>query len=200
MYYRIQKSLGRVSAIEVPSESVLKLCIGFTNYQAKGAASIIIYQYGNPRDWELNGWKFPCVYNNLIYRCSRDIYGGASNYTISFDVIDPNGSICHIKDKSIYGSTEILDVEYFYSLLYNMSCCKNIEQFKQLYKYIIDNNVLDSYQSDRKLAIDVLAFIENFLPQLKNVQQREYITELEQKIEAKFKRAQEIIASSDAPK
>lgn len=45
----------------------------------------------------------------------------------------------------------------------------------------------------------MLSFIENFVPQLANIKETDFLIGLRRKIDAKFKRAQEIIAASNSP-
>ena len=179
------------------------LCIEFKNYQLGTDAAIVIYQNGKPKDVTINGWTFPCVYNKIKKIVHSDIYGGKSIYTIDFECIDPNGNMQKIENKSIYGAKESLDVEYFYSLLYNVSCCENIEQANSLYKIIIDNDNIhfqNTIIDKRKDAIQVLNFIESFTPLLSKIENTEFVVGLERKIKDKFQVAQNIIASASAPK
>ena len=156
MIYKIQKSLGNVSALLV--ENVLQegICIEFKNF-AKSDASIIIYSNGKPEDVCINGYTFPCVYNNLECNKSDDIFGGKCFHSIEFEFLAPDGSLNKIYKDDLYGAKESLTVEYFYSLLYNISCCSNVEQYKQLYEYIIDNRLL-ACKSQSK-ALKILNFI-----------------------------------------
>jgi hypothetical protein len=202
MYYLIQKSLGAISAVVTETIPQIGLCVEFKNYQLGTDTAIIIYQNGKPSDVTINGWTFPCVYNKIKKIVQSDIYGGNSIYTIDFECLDPNGKIQKIENKSIYGAKGSLDVEYFYSLLYNVSCCENIEQANSLYKNIIDNdNIHFQYSSidKRKDAIQVLNFIESFTPQLSKIVDTEFIVGLERKIKEKFEVAQNIIASASTP-
>jgi hypothetical protein len=66
-----------------------------------------------------------------------------------------------------------------------------------LSKYIIDNNSLKS--ENRKKAIEVLDFIEEFTPQLSTLNDTSFVPGLKQKISIKFKEAQAIIATADCP-
>ena len=102
-----------------------------------------------------------------------------------------------IKD-NLYGAKESLAIEYFYSLLYNISCCANIAQYEQLYKYIIDNRLF-GLSKKRENALTILNFIEEFTPELRKVQQTAFLPGLKQKINAKFKEAQEVIQMSNCP-
>ncbi len=197
MYFSIQKSLGDISAIYTKDIPESGICVGIQNFKITDA-SIVIYQGGRPKDLCINGYTFPCVYNNIKHSgysyTSIEIY-----HSISFDYIDPSGSIKSIVSKDILGSNEAAAVEYFYSVLYNISCCESIEQFERLYKYIIDNKYLRDKNS-RSEAIEVLAFIESFTPQLAKVRDSDYLPGLNRKIQIKYKEAQEIIAASECPK
>lgn len=197
MFYKIQKSLGNVSAVSTENIPVLGICVEFKNY-GKRDASIVVYQDGKPQDISLNGWTFPCVFNHVEYTLHDDIYGGHATHSIDFEFLDPSGSVQNISKKSLYGSRESLTVEYFFTLLYNISCCSDIEQYKNLYKYIIDNECF-SRDRNRKDAINVLNFIESFSSQLEKVEDKEYLAGLKLKINVKFKIAQEIIASASCP-
>ena len=137
MYYKIQKSLGRVSAVLVDNIPQDGVCVEFKNF-SRSNASIVIYQHGKPNDLRINGYTFPCVYNYIKNIMGTDIYGGDYAHVIDFEFIDPSGALQHVTSKNLYGGKEALAVEYFYSLLYNISCCKNVEQYEQLYEYIID--------------------------------------------------------------
>ena len=202
MYYIIQKSLGAISAVITETIPQMGLCVEFKNYQLGTDTAIVIYQNGKPKDVRINGWTFPCVYNKIKKIVHSDVYGGSSIYTIDFECIDPNGNMQKIENKSIYGAKESLDVEYFYSLLYNVSCCENIEQAKLLYKNIIDNDDLhfrNTIINKRKDAIQVLNFIESFTPRLSKIEDTEFVIGIERKIKEKYNVAQEIITSAPAP-
>lgn len=197
MYYKIQKSLGRVSALltdVIPQDGV---CIEFKNF-SQYEASIVIYQYGKPNDLHINGYTFPCVYNHIKKSQGSDIYGGGHAHVIDFEFIDPNGVIQQITSKTIYGGKESLAVEYFYSLLYNISCCENIGQYELLYECIIDNKLF-SLNKTRNAAIKVLDFIESFALHLKDIKDKEFLEGLKQKMDIKFNEAKAIIADSDSP-
>lgn len=203
MYYKIQKSLGKISAIPTDSISPVGICIEFNNYEnnyGRSYASIIIYQNGSPDDVCINGCTFPSVYNDIEHHRlgSDDIYGGKCYYVVDFEFIDSNGKYQHVESKDLYGENEALAVEYFYSLLYNISCCKNMEQYEELYKFIIDN-IYFSKHKDLKEAVKILNFVENFSSQIAEVNDTEYLVGLKQKISAKFKEAQNIISISNCP-
>ena len=197
MYYKIQKSLGSVSAVSVATITPNGIYIEFKNF-SQDNASIIVFNHGINEDICINGWTFPCIYNNLKAQSGNDIYGGRYRHLITFDVLDPSGAVHTIEMKNIYGSNETLAVEYFYSLLYNISCCVDIEQSKQLYDLIIDNKYFKN-DKDRKKAISVLGFIESFSPHLNDIKDTTFVVGLKQKISVFFKDAQEIIASSSCP-
>lgn len=197
MIYKIQKSLGNVSAILVDNIINDGICIEFKNFD-KTDASIIIYVNGTTQDLSLNGYTFPCVYNNIRNCRHNDIYGGSSSHKIEFECLTPDGSVKRIIKDSIYGAKESLAVEYFYSLLYNISCCANIIQYEKLYEYIIDNRLF-AHSKNRKNALAILNFIEEFTPELAKVQQTAFLPGLKQKINAQFKAAQEVIQMSNCP-
>lgn len=197
MYYKIQKSLGNVSAVltdSIPSQGV---CIEFKNF-GHYDASIIIYQNGLSVDVCINGVTFPCVYNNIKHQTGTDIHGGGYAHSVDFDFIDANGVLQHVVSKKIYGGKEVLAVEYFYSLLFCISCCENMDQYTQLYEYIIDNDWFNK-DKDRKAAVNVLNFIESFAPHLSAIKDTEFLAGLKQKMDVKFKEAKDIIANSDSP-
>ena len=198
MIYQIKKSLGRVSAILIDTVIEDGICVEFKNYGKYSGTTIVIYQNGKPGDLSINGWTFPCVYNNIDYRTFSDIYGGKSVHTISFECLDPTGTVQKIEKKSIYGDNQPIAVEYFYSLLYNISCCQSFEQYQQLYKHIIDNECF-YIDKERKAAVEVLYFVETFASQLENVKDTEFLAGLKQKVDVKFKEAKDIIAMSNSP-
>lgn len=198
MFYRIQKSLGRACAVEINEISQEGICIEFKNFNSKGA-SIIIYNNGKLDDICINGHAFPCIYNNIIHSVSDDIYGGESKHYINFEYLDLSGNMQCVEEKTLYGQKESLAVEYFYSLLYNISCCKNKKQYELLYKLIIDNDYFGRHKN-RKEAIKVLDFIESFTSQYSVIEDTEYLSGLKQKIAQKFKEAQEIISITECPK
>lgn len=198
MIYQIKKSLGRVSAILTDIVTEDGICVEFKNYGKYSGTTIVIYQDGKPEDLSINGWLFPCVYNNIDYSASSDIYGGKSVHTISFECLDPTGTVRRIEKKSIYGDNQSISVEYFYSLLYNISCCQSFEQYQQLYKYIIDNEWFYKH-TERKAAVEVLSFVETFASQLENVKDTEFLAGLKQKVNLKFNEAKDIIAMSNSP-
>lgn len=197
MYYKIQKSLGNISAVLTNSIQSSEIHIEFKNFKETDA-SIIVYKDWNPIDLSINGCVFPCVYNKISRQSGSNISGGKYHHEINFEFLDSNGSIQSIKRKIIYGEKESLAVEYFYSLLFNISCCKDLEQYEQLYRYIIDNDGF-KYNKRRSEAVEVLDFIENFTPQLSMVKGTEFMAGLKQKIQVKFKEAQDIIALSTCP-
>ena len=198
MIYLIKKSLGRVSAILTDTVTEDGICVEFKNYGKYSGTTIVIYQDGKPEDLSINGWSFPCVYNNIEYLVHSDIYGGNSVHTVSFECLDPTGTVRRIEKKSIYGDNQPISVEYFYSLLYKISCCQSFEQYQQLYKYIIDNEWFYK-DKERKAAVEVLSFVETFTSQLENVKDTEFLAGLKQKVDLKFKEAKDIIAMSNSP-
>ncbi len=198
MIYQIKKSLGRVSAILTDTVTEDGICVEFKNYGKYSGTTIVIYQDGKPEDLSINGWSFPCVYNNIEYLVHSDINGGNSVHTVSFECLDPTGTVRRIEKKSIYGDNQPISVEYFYSLLYNISCCQSFEQYQQLYKYIIDNECFYK-DKERKAAVEVLSFVETFASQLENVKDTEFLAGLKQKVDLKFKEAKDIIAMSNSP-
>lgn len=197
MYYKIQKSLGNISAVLTDNIPHNGVCVEFKNFNQKDA-SIIIFRNGYSVDLHINGWTFPCVYNNIGYSHHSDIYGGEARHVISFDFLFPDGSVGNIEERSVYGEKESLAVEYFYSMLYNLSCCESIEQFRQLSKYIINNNWF-KINNNRAEAIEVIDFIEKFTPRLSQVKDTDFLPGLKHKIQVKFKEAQEIISSAACP-
>ena len=88
MFYKIQKSLGNVSAVSTENIPVLGICVEFKNY-GKRDASIVVYQDGKPQDISLNGWTFPCVFNHVEYTLHDDIYGGHDTHTIKNKKLNP---------------------------------------------------------------------------------------------------------------
>lgn len=197
MYYKIQKSLGRVSAVLVDNIPQDGVCVEFKNF-SRSNASIVIYQHGKPNDLRINGYTFPCVYNYIKNIMGTDIYGGDYAHVIDFEFIDPSGALQHVTSKNLYGGKEALAVEYFYSLLYNISCCKNVEQYEQLYEYIIDNRLF-GLNKTRNAAIKVLGFIEAFSQHLSSIENTEFLTEIRRKLDIKYNEAKCIIATSDSP-
>lgn len=199
MYYKIQKSLGNISAILVDTIPQSGVCVEFKNFGLwSQEASIVVYQDGRNDDLHINSWSFPFVFNNIRVSRGSDIFGGRYLYEISFEAIAPDGSVQSIESKTLYGDKESMVVEYFYSMLYHLSCCEDTKQFKELYKCIIDNQWFDKHHS-RKEAINVLSFIEAFTPKLDRVEDTTYIAGLKQKMSVKFKMAQEIVAESSCP-
>lgn len=209
MYYKIQKSLGHASAVLVDSVPTEGVCIEFKQF-FKPEASIIVYQNGKPEDICINGWTFPCVFNDLkIYNCS-DIFGGTSRHEISFSALDPFGSVQDIKRRQIYGDKESLAVEYFYSMIYNLSCCKDTAQFDQLYTYVINNNdilqlsenlkkdtsgVVSVYKGDREKVGGALHFIDSFRRQIETIRETDYLPGLKQKIDLTYRAVLSIVAN-----
>lgn len=197
MYYKIQKSLGNISAVLTDSIPSSGICIEFKNFEETDAA-IVVYKNRTLVDLSINGCVFPCVYNKITRQRGSDIYGGRYCHEINFEFLDATGSVQCVKKETIYGEKESLAVEYFYSMLYNISCCKDLEQYNQLYRCIINNNWF-SIHKNRKEAVEVLDFIESFTPQLSTVKDTEFLAGLKQKIQIKFKEAKDIIASSTCP-
>ena len=198
MIYQIKKTLGRVSAILTDTVTEDGVCVEFKNYGQYSSVSIVIYQNGKPEDLIINGWTFPCVYNIINYTNCRDIYGGNCLYTVSFECINSTGKVIKIEEKRIYGDNQAIEVEYFYTLLYYISCCDSFEQYQLLYKYIIDNEYFYK-RKVRKDAVEVLSFVESFAPQLDHIKDTEFIAGLKQKVDLKFKEAKDIITMSNSP-
>ena len=94
MYYKIQKSLGNVSAVSTDSIPQIGICVEFRNFNREDA-SIIIYQNGKPEDVCINGWTFPCVYNKISHSDSDDIFGGKSQHYLQFEIE-------HIQDEFLH--------------------------------------------------------------------------------------------------
>lgn len=197
MYYKITQTLGNIKAVLTESFPHSGICVELNNDSNKDPL-ILIYKDGINQDICINGWTFPCIYNNIKIRCSSDIYGGEYSLRINFELLDPTGKLQKIESKTLYGANNCLTIEYFYSLLYNISCCTDMEQYKLLYAYIIDNNEFRLF-GKRESAIKVLGFIESFVPQLANIKETDYLIGLRRKLDEKFEIAQKIIASSDSP-
>lgn len=198
MLWRIVTSLGNVAAVQVDSVPEKGVCIEFRNFQ-QADASILIYQDGKLEDVTINGCVFPCVYNKLgdgRYG-GDDIYGGVYKHEIEFSFIDSNGLSQEVFHK-LYGMIESAAVEYFYSLIYNISCCTCLEQYKGLYKNIID--VTKRYwHLDRAKALEILNFIEEFTLQLPKVEDVTYLQSLKLKLNTIFREAQEVISKAECP-
>ena len=198
MYFKIQKSLGNVSAVSTDSIPRSGICVETKDYKSYSNASIVVYINGKTEDILLNGWTFPCVYNRVEHCAGDDILGGPYAHKISFECVDPDGEIHRVEGKKLYGGRESIEVEYFYSLLYYISCCQSMEQYEDLYKFIIDNEWFIK-DRERNEAVKVLSFIENFTPRLSEIEDNEFLAGLKQKINKKFKEAKEIIAESNCP-
>lgn len=187
MYYKIQKSLGRITAVQMDNLDKSGVCVEYRNYEKRylghGDPSIRIYTNGKLEDICLNGYTFPCVYN--------DIKGDG----IWFDYIDREGNIQKVYP-TLRGGGEPQTVEYFYTLLYNISCCNSREQFQNLYHYVIN----EYWKEDRENALAILNFIEGFTPQLANVENTEYLQGLKQQLNTRFKEAQAVISTATCPK
>lgn len=209
MFFKIQKSLGRVSAVLTDSLCKEGVCVEFKKFCYEDA-SIIIYQGGKLEEiLSINGWTFPSVFNGLRKQQGDDVWGGRYYHLLSFDVLDPSGSVQVVEDKKLYGSKEALAVEYFYALLYNLSCCKDTAQFLELYEYLIDNEDIfclherlttgscdHVYRGDKERVSGALHFIEQFKKQLDGIQDTTYLAGLKQRIDTTYKAVLGIIASS----
>ena len=130
MFYKIQKSLGNVSAVSTENIPVLGICVEFKNY-GKRDASIVVYQDGKPQDISLNGWTFPCVFNHVEYTLHDDIYG---DITVNNNELDdmiliksdgfPTYNFANVIDDHLMGITHVVrGNEYLssspkYNLLY----------------------------------------------------------------------------------
>lgn len=200
MLWKIEKTLGNVAAVQADSVPESGVCIEFKNFQ-QADASILIYQDGKLEDVTINGCVFPCIYNKI-----RRTHIGCGNYRhiIAFDFIDPLGSTIGINSKSLYGQyvRESTTVEYFYTLLHYITYCDSREeQYSKLYKYIIDAG----YQyiakgSEVTEALNTLSFIKEFMPQLSNIENDTYLQGLKQKLNIRFREAQEVISNAECPK
>lgn len=197
MLWKIEKSLGCVAAVQVDSLPESGVCVEFKNFH-QSDASILIYQDGKLEDITINGCVFPCIYNKLGYGCGgNDIYGGAYYHETTFNFIDSTEMPQEIKHK-LYGQTESVVVEYLYSLIYNISCCKCFEQYEELYKNIIDVTK-EYWHPSREGALRVLNFIEEFTPQLSKIEDTTYLQGLKQRLRVMFREAQEVISKSECP-
>ena len=196
MYFKIEQSLGNIKAVSTESFSNIGICIEFNDYAGKNP-QILIYNNGSKKDICINGWTFPYIYNNIEYKW---IEWKGNYHVISFELIDPAGELQKVVCKRLYARNQSLTVEYFYSLLYNISCCTDMKQFELLYDLVIDGEfpIIDK-DKRREKAIYVLNFINSFVPQLDKIKETDYLVGLKRKINAKFKEAQEIIASADSP-
>lgn len=199
MYFKIEESLGNIKAVSTESFSTRGICIVFNDYAGKDP-QILIYKNGIKRDICINGWTFPCIYNNIAYIDNRDGNRGDYFHVITFELLDPTGELQKVKHKRLYGINQSLTVETFFTLLYNISCCTDMKQFQLLYDLVIDGEfpIIDK-DKRREKAINVLNFINSFVPQLETIKETDYLIGLKRKINAKFKEAQEIIASSTSP-
>ena len=191
MYYKIVKSLGRVSAIlsdNIPQQGI---CLELKQIQDQNY-SILLYQNSKLKDFELNGWAFPSIFNNVtFYEKGDDIWGGKYHYIISFELIDPSGVGRHIDNKTLYGDTNLQAIEYFFTLLYNISCCENFDQYKDLYKYVYD--IIWEFNHEKDFPVEVLSFINKFTPHLSNVLTDDYLTGLKRTLDIRRKEAEDRI-------
>ena len=197
MYYKIVKSLGRVSAIlsdKIPQQGI---CIEFNNNR-NGDCSILVYQNGVSNDLCLNGWTFPSSYNKIDSTFSMTDTFGHSNYSISFDLLDPKGVERHIDNKHLYGDSDLQAIDYFFTLLYNISCCENIEQYKDLYKYVYDMNW--EFIHEKNFPFEVISFINKFTPHLSNLKDDDYLPGLKRTIDIRLKEAADRIKAQGVPK
>ena len=198
MLWKIEKSLGNVAAVQVESVPENGVCIEFRNFQ-QADASILIYQDGKLEDVTINGCIFPCIYNKI-----RRTNIGCGNYRhiITFDFIDPLGSYIGINSKSLYGQyvRESATVEYFYTFLHYITYCDSRKElYDKLYKHVIDANHI--YVGDcTEEALNTVCFIEEFTPQLTNIKDTTYLQGLKQKLNVRFKEAQEVISKAECPK
>ena len=208
MLFKIQKSLGRVSAVFTDTIWKEGVCIDFQKYGSDDA-SIVIYQGGRLEDTiKLNGWSFPCVYNGMRRQQGRDIYGGKYYHVVTFEALDTRGSLQTIDKKKVYGDKEAIAVEYFYTMLHNLSYCKDVLQFTKLYEYLIDNEdiiclyegvmkgtTMSIYRSDREKISGALYFIETFRNQLGDVEDTVYVSGLKQRMDYTYKAVLGIMSS-----
>lgn len=202
MIFNIQKSLGKITAVKVDS---IPTYFGIQDYYieinnfGQYNVSLSIYNNGGLRDIQMNGWTFPYVFNHIEGVNSDDIWGGKSRVEVSFEVLDKNNELQQILNKSLYGSIEADAAIYFFKLLYNLSCCDNFDEFKKLYRLIIDNEEFHSDYYDTK-PTEVIDFVDEFSKKLENVGWKEYVQDLKLDLARKYKRAQEIIATKQCPK
>ena len=131
MYYKIQKSLGNIKAVLTDSIPHEGICVEFNNYREKDSL-ILVYKNGKNEDVYINGWTFPCIYNNIESRKGADVYGGDYSHVINFELLDPTGELQMVEKKKLYGTNQSQTIEYFYSLIYNISCCIDMKQFQLL--------------------------------------------------------------------
>ena len=199
MLWRIEKSLGDVAAVQVDNIPANGVCVEFKNFQQENA-SILIYQDGKLEDVLINGCVFPCVYNKLnrLGCCIEDI-GGKSWHCATFIYVGANGTPREVYH-NLYGKTESAVVEYFYSLIYNISCCTSIEQLKALHKYIIDISASSRYVNPiREEPLKVLNFIKDFIPQLSKIEDTTYVHGLKHKLKIRFSEALEMVSKLEFP-
>ena len=201
-YYRqIVKTLGRVKDISIDSIPEEGFCVEEIYNGSSIVDAIKIYKNGKPQDFCFNGWTFPFAYNGSSSKGSDSI-GGYYQYELSFDVLDPNGIIQRVNRKKMYHGAA-----YFIKFLYNMSCCKDINQCLDLYKYVFDIEKLKNYHDKdwaitpeiSGLAIETLKFIDEFAPTLEDVKDKVFMQDLKDQLNQTYLIAQEIVAKSDSP-
>ena len=202
-YYHIVKTIGRIQVVNVDSISKDGFCIEAFHRSVGGPyhlETITIYKNGKAQDFSFNGITFPFVYNAKTTHGS-DIYGGLYNFSVEFDVLDANGQLQHVALKKMYGGGTPID--YFFKFLYNLSCCKSINQCFDLYENVFDIYELTSKNSfsarRRELATRTLKFIDEFAPTLEDVKDKEFMQDLKDQLNQTYRIAQEIVAKSDSP-
>lgn len=200
-YYHIVKTIGRIQVVNADSISKDGFCIEAFHRSVGGPyhlETITIYKNGKAQDFCFNGITFPFVYNAKTTHGS-DIYGGIYNFSVEFDVLDANGQLQHVALKKMYGGGTPID--YFFKFLYNLSCCKSINQCFDLYENVFDIYELKSDKacpaSRRRLAIQSLKFIDEFIPILDEVKDKEFIQDLKDQINYTQRIAQDVVANTD---
>lgn len=200
--YQIVKTLGRIQVVSV--DSIPTVGFGISKFFESPPSvrgwlfrTITIYKDGKAEDFRFNGLTFPFVYNVTECRGSDGV-GGLYNFGVEFDYLDSNGELQHVKLKKMYGGGTPID--YFFKFIYNLSCCKNVDQCLDLYKYVFDNLPLRSSEytvPQREFAIDTLKFINEFIPLLDEVKDKDFIQDLKDQINKTQKIAQDVVANTD---
>lgn len=184
MYYKIQKSLGRLVAVQVESIPEKGICVVVNNFKSRDV-NILIYQDCKLDDLQINGWTIPYCFNDISFYLNEPC-------CINNKVIDPTGCMENVSIH--FGYNESKTVEQFYTALFRLSCCENIKQYKEL-SCIMDP---DRRYNNELLARMDIDFIDSFMPHLSNLKDTNFLEELINDLNNQYNRAKAYLSSSES--
>lgn len=195
MKFRIEKSLGRISAKEIKINECNDCVYYFQFDTSKGPIKFCI---GNHEgiDVKINGWTFPWCFDVVSKWYGTNNNGDPYYHTISFDVLDKQGQLQHLHSIRLFAKADQdrLFVMSLFKTLYYMSFCDSIEEFDKLYKYIISTKRV-FWGS----AHEVMSFVEKFSDNLLDKKDSLFIQDLKDELQSHYEEAKKLILNSPSP-